>query len=93
MSAAIFSANASVTWVNFFEFPWLGYLRISQENLQMVAVGCPGGSSGNEDASTTLSPCTPITLARESTTDFGLLLLPIAPNPQSFSDDCTQGQG
>lgn len=45
----------------------------------MVADGCPGGSSGNEDASTTLSLCTPITLACESTTDFGSLLLPMAP--------------
>lgn len=46
---------------------------------QTTADGCPGGKNGNELASTTRSPVTPLTRALESRTALGSLSLPIAP--------------
>ena len=54
-------------------------LCIGKQNSQIVACGCPGGRSGNDDASTTLNPVTPMTLAFVSTTAFGSFAWPIAP--------------
>ncbi len=43
------------------------------EHSHRVACGCPGGSSGNAEISTTRNPRTPKTLAYESTTAAGSL--------------------
>ena len=48
-----------------------------EEVLQTVDIGCPGGSSGKAEASTTLRLLTPMTLAFESTTALGSLVFPI----------------
>ena len=64
ISFAIFSARASTTS----QSAPLTRTRADQMNLQTVACGCPGGKNGNALASTTLKPCTPKTLASESTT-------------------------
>ena len=47
------------------------------KNSQTVLCGCPGGNSAKLEASTTLKPSTPITLALESTTAPSSSLLPI----------------
>ena len=49
-------------------------------NLQTVDCACPGGSKGKTDESTIRSACIPKTFPFESTTAFGSVALPIAPN-------------
>lgn len=59
-----------------------------QENILLTTFNgfCPGGSNWHAEVSTTRSPHTPKTFPCESTTAFGLLAFPIAPNtPGSIS--------
>lgn len=74
MSSAIFSPRASKGEnISTTQSP------TKHEYSQIRDCGCPGGKNGNEDASTTLRPCTPYTRAFESMTAIELSRVPIAP--------------
>ena len=74
ISSAIFSASASRAIVSSAHAQ--KYISF-YGNLHIVACGCPGGNSAKELASTTLSPCTPKTLALLSTTAIVSFDIPI----------------
>ena len=59
IALAIFSASISGPRQSIIQIETQG----KRHNLQTVDWGCPGGRNGNADASTTLTPWTPYTLA------------------------------